>query len=133
LNGFEEKMKKITKKWLEFADNDLQSAKVLLGSKAHENAIWHCHQAVEKTIKAIVIEKGIRLRKTHDLIGLVNDAKIDLSKSLSEFIDDLNPYYNPIRYPDAALESKLSYNRQTTQIIFQKSKEVIQWLKTLIQ
>lgn len=126
-------MKKITKKWLEFANNDLQSAKVLLDSKAYENAIWHCHQAVEKTIKAIVVEKEIRLRKTHDLIGLVNDAKINLSKSLSEFIDDLNPYYNPIRYPDAALESKLSYNHQITKEIFQKSKEVIKWLKTLIQ
>ena len=126
-------MKKITKKWLEFANNDLHSAKVLLDSKEYENAIWHCHQAVEKTIKAIVVEKEIRLRKTHDLIGLVNDAKIDLSKSLSEFIDDLNPYYNPIRYPDAALESKFSYNRQISQRIFQKSKEVIKWLKTLIQ
>lgn len=126
-------MKKITKKWLEFANNDLQSAKVLLDSKAYKNAIWHCHQAVEKTIKAIVVEKEIRLRKTHDLIGLINDAKINLSKSLSEFIDDLNPYYNPIRYSDAALESKLSYNRQITKEIFQKSKEVIKWLKTLIQ
>lgn len=106
-------MKKITKKWLEFAENDLKNAGILFRGKSYPAVIWYCHQAVEKTIKAIIVEKGTRLRKTHDLIGLASDADLKLSKDIATFIDNLNPYYNPIRYPDAALESKLAYRRLT--------------------
>ncbi len=126
-------MKKITRKWLEFARKDLKDAEVLFNGKSYEGAIWHCHQAIEKTLKAVLVEKGFKLRKTHDLIGLIADAEIDLSKSISDFIDNLNPYYNPIRYPDAALEAKLSYSRNSCQSILKATKEVIKWLKTLIQ
>ena len=126
-------MKKITQKWLEFAQKDLGDAKILLQSKSYEGAIWHCHQAVEKTLKATIVEKNIEIRKTHDLIGLVADAKITLPKEISTFIDNLNPYYNPIRYPDAALEAKLSYTRAISLNILKNSEEVMKWLKHLIR
>ncbi len=126
-------MKKITQKWLDFAREDLKSAETLFQGRSSKTAIWHCHQAVEKTIKAIIVGKGIRLRKSHDLGGLIGDAQIELPKAISDFIDDLNPYYNPIRYPDAALEAKLSYSRNICQSILKTTKEVIKWLKTLIQ
>lgn len=126
-------MKKITQKWLEFAQEDLTSARILFKGKSYETSIWHCHQALEKTLKAVIGEKRIRIRKTHDLIGLVADAKIELPKDISDFIDNLNPYYNPIRYPDAALEAKLSYSRSICQNILKMTKEVTKWLKTLIQ
>lgn len=126
-------MKKITQKWLEFAKKDLESAEILLKGKAYEGSIWHCHQALEKALKAVIVEKRIKLRKTHDLIGLVADAKIEVSKDISDFIDNLNPYYNPIRYPDAAMEAKFSYPKSVCQNILKTTKEVIKWLKTLIQ
>lgn len=126
-------MKKITQKWREYGKKDLENATILFTGKAYEGAIWHCHQAIEKTLKAIIAEKGFKIRKTHDLLGLVADAKINLPKNISDFIDNLNPYYNPIRYPDAIIETKLSYLRSTAQNILKTTKEVTKWLKTLIQ
>lgn len=126
-------MKKITQKWLEFAKKDIKDAEILFKGRSYEASIWHCHQACEKTLKAIIVEKNIRLRKTHDLVGLSEDAKINLPKNISEFIDNLNPYYNPIRYPDVFLESKLAYSRPIAQTILKITKEVSKWIKTLIQ
>lgn len=122
-------MKKITQKWFEFAEKDLKSAEILFKGKEYEAAIYHCHQAIEKTIKAIIVEKEIKLRKTHDLVELLSDAKINLSSDILKFIDDLNPYYNPIRYPDAFIESKISYSRATCKKILATTKEVIKWIK----
>jgi len=126
-------MKKITQKWLEFAKKDVENAKILFDGRSYEGSIWHCHQALEKTLKAIIVEKNIRLRKTHDLVDLSEDAQIRLPKNIPEFIDDLNPYYNPIRYPDVAIESKQAYSRIIAQKILKTTKEVIKWLKTSIQ
>lgn len=126
-------MKKITQKWLEFAKKDIDDAEILFKGRSYEGSIWHCHQALEKTLKAIIVEKNIKVRKTHDLVGLSEDAKIGLPKNISEFIDNLNPYYNPIRYPDTFLESKLAYSRAIAQKILKTTKEVSKWLKTLIQ
>ena len=122
-------MNKISQKWFEFAKKDLKSAEILFKGKEYEVAIYHCHQAIEKSIKAVIVGKKIKLRKTHDLVELIGDAKISLSPNILNFIDDLNPYYNPIRYPDAFMESKISYSRATCKKILATTKEVIKWIK----
>ena len=125
-------MKNATRKWLEFARKDLNSGEILFQGKAYEGAIYHCHQAIEKILKAIVTEKEIKLRKTHDLVGLIADAKISLPQNIISFIEELNPYYQPIRYPDAFLESKTAYSRLTTKTILKKTQETIKWIENLI-
>lgn len=122
-------MREVTRKWLEFARRDLKDAALQFQNKAYEDCVWHCHQTMEKLLKAIIVEKGIKFRKTHDLINLVKDAEITLPRPILEFLEDLNPYYQPIRYPDAALLSKEAYKRPTVQKIFRKTKEVAKWLE----
>mgnify|MGYP001614731182 CR=1 FL=1 len=121
-------MKKITQKWLEFAKKDLESARILFKSKAYENAIWHCHQALEKTLKAIIIEQNKRIPKIHDLPKLSKECNITFSKTILEFLEEINPYYNQIRYPDAAIE-ELRPTKNTAQKYIKTTKEIIKWLK----
>jgi len=84
-------MKNITKEWLYSANSDLQDAGVLFQNKSYKNCVLHCHQAIEKILKSIIVERDYRLIRIHDLITLVNDAKVKLPKDIMVFIDELNP------------------------------------------
>jgi len=63
------------------------------------------------------------------LADLIKYAGLSPSRDILEFIHDLNPYYQPIRYPDSALFQKLVYNRQIARRMIKMTKEVKKWLK----
>lgn len=65
-------MKEETKKWLKFAGENLESAKILLESHLYNPALHNVQQSVEKALKSLFIEKGIPLRKTHNILELKN-------------------------------------------------------------
>ena len=126
-------MKEIVKKWLQFAKADLEAAEVLLKSgKTHwsyQLCVLHCHQAVEKILKTVIISKGKEHKRTHDLIVLAKDAKVELPKQFQEYLDELNPHYHPGRYPDINYKGPIfKYNQETAQYHFNKTKEVFFWL-----
>jgi HEPN domain-containing protein len=124
----------ITKKWIAFAQEDLQNADILFKNKSYKGVIYYCHQAIEKSIKAIINEQGKRIPKTHDLPCLLEISGIKLPDLIVEIIEELNPYYNPSRYPDTAIGSILKYDRLTTASFIKQSQEIIKWLKNeLIQ
>ena len=62
--------------WLAKAESDLASAKILLfGAEKHlDTGLYHCQQAVEKTLKAFLASHNEPLIKTHDLEALVYDC-----------------------------------------------------------
>jgi len=95
-------MKKQVEDWLLLADKDLLAAEILIKDEypLTNIAAFHCQQAIEKYLKAIVIEKDVPLIKTHDLIklnGMINEIKelgIDEKKLII-----LNEVYIDSRYP----------------------------------
>lgn len=120
-------MRNVVKEWLKSAERDLQDALVLFRNKSYKNCVLHCHQAIEKMLKSIIIQKGYRLIRTHDLIALVDDAKLKLPSDIINFIDQLNPHYLPAKYPDITF--KFNYNRIKIQQILKRTKEVFKWLR----
>lgn len=122
-------MEEITKKWFEFAESDFKNAEILFKNKSYEGCIWHCHQALEKYMKGLLIALGRSVRKTHDLPSLLNDLNLNFPKDILEFIQELNAYYQPSRYPDTALVNPLSYNRATAVKLLKLTKTVIKWIK----
>ena len=60
--------------WFKKAEVDLKSAKILLDNETLETAAFHIQQAVEKYLKGYLLGKGWKLIRTHDLIGLLNEA-----------------------------------------------------------
>ena len=98
-------MKEITQKWLPYSKADLVSAKVLLSKKNINQwtkllSLYHCQQAIEKILKAIMIEDNKEIFKVHDLLRLIKLADVGLSQKQQEFILSLNSYYLISRYPD---------------------------------
>lgn len=94
-------MKKDTEMWLRYADDNLKSTKVLLDSKLYNPCLQNAQQAVEKYLKALLIETAAGLHKTHsirELAGLLEGRNIALSITDDE-IDLLDSVYLPTKYP----------------------------------
>ncbi len=94
-------MKEQTKTWLKYADENLQSAKVLLESKLFNPCLQNVQQAVEKMLKAVLVERGINIRKTHSINELVtilaeNDLRVVIERDERDLIDSI---YLPSKYP----------------------------------
>ena len=94
-------MKDQTKKWLEYADENLQSAKLLLKSELFNPCLQNVQQAVEKMLKAVLAESAIKIKKTHSINELVtilveNGKKFDIEEDERDLIDSI---YLPSKYP----------------------------------
>lgn len=90
------------KDWIEKAERDIKSAKIL---KEHECGndvvVFHLQQAVEKSLKAYLISKGEGIVSGHSLIYLCKVSEKHNS-DFKKYIKDcgfLNQYYIETRYP----------------------------------
>ncbi len=95
-------MKKQAKEWLHFSKIDLTTAeKTLLEEDISRSTAFHCHQSVEKAIKALLENIETHFPKTHDLQKLLallkeNDITIDIEPAA---IIELDSIYIDTRYP----------------------------------
>lgn len=121
---------KQSNKWLEFAKRDLKDAEILFKSKRYFGSVYHCHQAIEKSLKAILVEREKEIPKTHDLLDLLNQTELSYPKEILEFLQKLNPYYTPIRYPDVPEAASLELRYQIAKEILKLTQETIKWLKS---
>jgi len=124
-------MKKKTKTWYELAKNDLDFAKSLKDKKTRSYYCVHfCHQAIEKILKAIVQEftDEIPLR-THNLINLVKQSDLKLSKERENFLLRLSPHYIGTKYPEDIDKLYKTYSEKFVKEIFNETKEIFQWLQ----
>jgi HEPN domain-containing protein len=81
------------------ADNNLAAANV-----PHDAVCFHCQQAAEKYLKALLASLGAPSGRTHDLMALLQDARTYLATAPPEEVENaciiLNPYSIEVRYPD---------------------------------
>ncbi len=103
MTPLEQREIRVLNEWLRKADMDLAVAERLATDEAPFcNAItFHCQQAAEKYLKALLTFWGIEIPKTHILamlIGLVETRDETLAKSLMDVIV-LTPYGAELRYP----------------------------------
>lgn len=99
----EEARQRLVGDWLTRADSDLAVAERLLGEQGPFcNAVaFHCQQAAEKYLKAVLTLWQIEFPKTHViavLLKLVQTRDAELAESLMETVS-LTPYGVELRYP----------------------------------
>jgi HEPN domain-containing protein/predicted nucleotidyltransferase len=97
-------MKKSTAEWIHKADHDLSAAQVLAAANPplHDEACFHCQQAVEKYFKALLQQWGLPVPRTHELNALLDllvphDAGLE---KLRRGLKSLTTYAVTIRYPE---------------------------------
>src|SRR5271169_3063719 len=96
----------LLREWIERADADLEVARRIAAEAAGNLRIreivgFHCQQAAEKYLKALLTRRQIEFPKTHDiktLLRLVGTANVEVANSLSGAAW-LTPFGVEMRYP----------------------------------
>lgn len=70
-------MRKATGGWLADAQEELEMAAVLFEHRKNRGVCIHSQQCVEKGLKALILEKGRRPARTHDLVEPLNLVTAD--------------------------------------------------------
>lgn len=125
-------MEKDFTEWIKQADYDYDTAKLMRQSGRNFYAVFMCHMAVEKALKAVVFQKtGDVPPKTHNLFWLLSKIAVKPSQSIGEFIIKLNEANVATRYPEALSEMIKIYNDTITDSIIAQTLEVLSWTKTM--
>lgn len=132
--------KEAAKRWLDFAETDLNSAEILFSSRSGKAdkrrfrlVIWLCHQSIEKILKGIITMQDKFIVPIHDIVKLSQDAGVSLTNEQTEFIDKLNAYYIPPRYPDLRYNKPLPrFTQEAAARYLTETKELFKCLKKFI-
>ncbi|HEY5537032.1 MAG TPA: HEPN domain-containing protein [Ignavibacteria bacterium] len=102
----------IVNTWIEKADHDLGSAKLIFQHlpSYFDTIAFHCQQAVEKYIKASLIYLEIEFQRSHDLPYLLEilSRKVEIKPEIFDKAILLNGFSVEIRYPLYACPSSLT-------------------------
>ena len=108
-------MRDQTKKWLEYAGENLRSAKVLLESELFNPCLQNVQQSVEKILKAVLVESGVKIKKTHSINELVailaeKGMEVNIEEDERDLLDSL---YLPSKYPVGGILPDFEPDMQT--------------------
>lgn len=122
-----------TKQWLDMANMDIGVAKYLLDNyhpKPLEIICYHCQQATEKAIKALVVLYGTQggLPRVHDLSFLLNQLKntVKIDEKYYDYADTLTPYGISARYPN-----ELFLEEHHARTAIQYAEEIMKWVYSI--
>jgi len=125
-------MAKNPAEWLKQADYDYDTAELMLQSGRNFYAVFMCHMAIEKGIKALLLLKtGEVPPKTHNLLLLLSKTGIKPSEPIAESIVKLNEANVATRYPEELTEMIKMYDDVTVKRIISQTKATLSWIKTL--
>ena len=118
------------KQWLELAESDLRTSKLVLDDSNILPAIsiYHSHQCVEKLLKAVLLKNGKGTPRVHNLNYLLNKVK-DLFPVIikyEEMITELNEALPKLRYPTGDILTCEDANE-----LYNIAKEVFEDLKNI--
>lgn len=94
-------MKNETRKWLDYAQENLRSARILMDSGLYNPCLQNVQQGVEKLMKAVLVELSGKFIKTHSIAKLKYEIDeigmlFDITDEACDFLDTI---YLPSKYP----------------------------------
>jgi HEPN domain-containing protein len=127
-------MQKTIDYWLEEAEEALKVADHLFEKKDFSYSLFFGHLAVEKFIKAIYVQKrNEHAPQIHNLVRLAEQAGIVMSPEQKETLIIITAFNLESRYPDEKRSFRIKCTKQYTQVELTKIREVIKWLKSIMQ
>ena len=116
--------------WFKQADYDMDTAEFMFGGERYFYSVFMCHLSIEKALKGLYIRKFKDAPpKTHNLLYLLEFIDLDLPEDMYDFVFTLNRVSVLTRYPDNLQKMLEDYNKEKTNEILGKSKELLRWLK----
>jgi HEPN domain-containing protein len=120
--------------WLCYARENLQVAQLALGARLLNPCLQNVQQAIEKSLKAMIVSRGQDARRTHSTVELAAQLrKIGLAPDLrdeeNELIDSI---FRPSRYPpDSALPNSMPDEAMCRDLVM-VAERVVAWAERLL-
>jgi len=112
--------------WKQGAEEELETARVLLQSRRNRPALFFTHLALEKALKAHVVKATGKIAPySHDLPYLAHCARLELSPEQMDFLVEMNKHVSKSRYPG---EGSPPPAAAIVRKYLGRAEEMIQWL-----
>ncbi|MFX1502074.1 MAG: HEPN domain-containing protein [Promethearchaeota archaeon] len=125
-------MNERTANWLEEANWDLENAMILFDNKRFNTVVFHCQQAAEKAVKALLYHNKINGwgHSIHSLLEKYRDLKNANFKDIERIALSLDKHYITTRYPDALpnIAPHNAYNQQEAELAIKQAKKIINFV-----
>ena len=121
------------REWLRTAESDKRAAEHLLDAGDYEACAFHCQQAIEKLLKAIIVKQtGKRPIHTHDVRSLLEEISgLEISVEMKDMVSDINGYYVGSRYPLDTVDPGV-FVKPLAEKAVEQTAEVFKWFLTRI-
>lgn len=127
-------MTETVQEWVKRAQYDLETARAMLNSGRYFYVVFCCQQAVEKALKAVIIEKTGRLApRIHNLPRLVDLAQVQLDDTRMNLMARLSAFYFQSRYPGKTeLPDGIAAKAHVQNVLLQ-TEETVTWLLSVLK
>ncbi|MCL2212570.1 MAG: HEPN domain-containing protein [Oscillospiraceae bacterium] len=122
--------------WLDLCDEDLVTAKGLIGLDRLLHAAFFCHLTAEKALKAAVANKTAEIPpKTHDLKRLADLSEVfdELSMEQKDLLKRLTPLHIEGRYPEHKEILRQSLTKEFCEKLLLDTEDFLCWIKVKLE
>jgi HEPN domain-containing protein len=115
------------------AELDVPVMDNLCQSGNYNYSLYIGHLILEKILKAHFVKVNLENPpRTHDLLKLVQNSKIEIDDKLKSLLMRINTFNIEARYPDEKLSFYLICTKEFAETNIEIIKELYQWLKSQI-
>lgn len=119
-------MKEESENWWKQAKKDFDSAEKIMKIEKYYVSAFLSQQAVEKALKALLIQRTGAFPRIHDVVEL--SRRLGAPPGITESCAVVNPAYTATRYPDVATSP--DFDKGEVEEIIKSAKEVLKWTET---
>ena len=121
-------MRKETKLWFDLAEEDFRNMGLMVKAKSHRASVFFAQQAVEKLLKAYIIEfKKAVPKRTHKIEILMKDTRLKMEGIKESELEELSKAYTWVRYPDLA--KRFYTKKEITKELLVTTRKLYLWIK----
>lgn len=111
------------------AEKDSESATDLFKSNHYDWCLFLWHLAIEKLLKAKIVQLNKEIFFTHNLVRLAKDAEIEMTNELEDELKEITSYNIAARYDDYKLSFYKKANLVYAKIWVLVCKRIYQSIK----
>lgn len=120
---------KTIKYWVDSAAYDLETGRSLLESKRFPYALFFGHLALEKILKALVVNNTREHAPyTHSLTMLASKTKVEIPESVIDQLAEYVEFHLEARYPDQKKDFHKKCTEEFARQKFNDMENVYKWL-----
>ena len=120
--------------WIEQSTYDLETARAMLVSGRYLYVLFCCQQAVEKTLKALIVHRtGEFPPRIPSLPRLAQASGLNPDAARMDALAELSAFYIQTRYPGEVRAMGANVSRQTAEAKLHETEEIIAWLRSLLK